>query len=200
MQNAPAASTEAVLSARKLELEIEKLTLDVATLRRVRRFELILRLMPSLTIMVTVLGFAFSIWQYSSEQRLAREAAERQAIREAEASQREFMKPLLDQQQSLYFQASTAAATIASSTDPVQRRLAVDKFWMLFWGPLVMVENTDVSGAMKSFSRCLDGQDKCNAGEIQNRSLTLASTLESSILKTWNTKPDDFIKGQFVYR
>jgi type II secretory pathway pseudopilin PulG len=193
-------SAKAPMESRKLELEVQKLTLDVASARRIQRFELVLRLMPSLTILVTVLGFAFSVWQYSSDQAKGREAAERQAVREAEASQREFMKPLLDKQQELYFEAATAAAMIASSPDPGERRQAERKFWTLYWGPLVMVESTDVSGAMKAFGRCISGEDKCSGPEVQDRSLALASALEASILKTWNAKPEDFIKGQFVYR
>lgn len=194
------AGAAASLDSRKLELEIEKLALDVASAREVQRFNLVLRLMPSLTIMVTVLGFGFSVWQYSSEQSKGREAAERQAVRDAEASQREFMKPLLDKQQQLYFEAATAAATIASSADAAQRRQAEATFWMLYWGPLVMVESTDVSGAMKAFGRCISGAEKCTGADLQNRSLALASALEASILRTWNTRPGDFVRGQFVYR
>jgi hypothetical protein len=200
MENEAGAGVRASLESRKLELEVEKLGLDVASARRIQRVELVLRLMPSLTIMVTVLGFAFSVWQYSSEQAKGRQAAERQAVREAEASQRDFMKPLLDKQQQLYFEAATAAATIASSSDPGQRRQAVEKFWSLYWGPLVMVESTDVSGAMKAFGSCISGAEKCSESDVQNRSLALASALETSIMRTWNAKPEDFVKGQFVYR
>jgi hypothetical protein len=195
-----AEAASASLGSRKLELEVERLALEVANARRTQRFELILRLLPSLTIMVTVLGFGFSVWQYNREQAKGREAAERQAIREAEASQREFMKPLLDKQQQLYFEAATAAATIASSSVPAQRKQAEDKFWTLYWGPLVMVESTDVSGAMKKFGWCLSGVEKCSPSDLQDRSLALASVLDTSILKTWNARPDEFIKGQFVYR
>jgi hypothetical protein len=110
------------------------------------------------------------------------------------------MKPLLEKQQELYFEAATAAATIASTRDAAERRKAEAKFWILYRGPLVMVESTDVSGAMKRFGRCLTGEDKCNDGKLNDRALALASTLETSMLKTWNAKPDEFIKGQFVYR
>jgi hypothetical protein len=195
---------ETILSARpavelrKLELEVEKLKLDITSSARIQRFDLVLRLMPALTIMVTVLGFVFTVWQYSHEQARARAAAERQSVRDAEARQREFMKPLLEKQQQLYFEA--AAATITSSSNPSQRQQAEAKFWILYWGPLVMVESTDVSGAMKAFGMCLSGNKKCSDGEVQNRSLALASTLETSILRTWNAKPEEFTKEQFVYR
>ncbi|HUR33305.1 MAG TPA: hypothetical protein VM032_05885 [Vicinamibacterales bacterium] len=200
MANATGTPAPASLESRKLALEVEKLGLDIASMRRVQRFELALRLMPSLAVIVTVLGFGFSVLQYTGEQAKDRKAVEEQAIRSAEASQREFMKPLLDKQQELYFEAATAAAVIASSPDLAARRQAEARFWTLYWGPLVMVESTEVSGAMKAFGRCLSGEEQCSSSDLQGRSLTLASALETSILKTWNARPDDFVKGQFVYR
>jgi hypothetical protein len=195
----------------KLRLEIQKLTLDVAGARKFARLDVALRLMPTATILVTVLGFMFTVWQYrteqaknrlASEQQAGKEAAERaeRARKDTETAQREFMRPLLEKQQELYFEAATAAATIVSTRDAAERRKAEGKFWILYRGPLVMVESTDVSGAMKKFGRCLTGEDPCDAGELNDRSLALASTLETSMLKTWNAKPDEFIKGQFVYR
>ena len=154
----------------KLRLEIQKLTLDVASARKFARLDIALRLMPTATIAVTVLGFMFTVWQYRTEQAKNRLASEQQAVRDAteraerarkdtETAQREFMKPLLEKQQELYFDAATAAATIASTRDAAERRKAEERFWILYRGPLVMVESTDVSGAMKKFSWCLTGQD-----------------------------------------
>jgi hypothetical protein len=58
----------AAAELRKLELEVEKLKLDIASAGRVQRFELALRLLPALTILTAVLGFAFTVWQYRAEQ------------------------------------------------------------------------------------------------------------------------------------
>jgi hypothetical protein len=195
----------------KLRLEVQKLTFDVANAARSSRFELLLRFLPTATVLVAVLGFAFTVWQYGVEQRNTREANERQALkdsseraaqakRETEVARREFMKPLLEKQQDLYFEAATVAAVIASTNDVAERRKAEARFWVLFWGPLVMVESQDVSGAMKALGRCLNGEEKCNAELLKNRSLALASTLETSMLKTWNAKPEEFTANQFVYR
>jgi hypothetical protein len=162
------------------------------------------------TVLVAVLGFVFTVWQYRSEQQKkraaidaqsARDKAERdeRARRDSDSAQREFMKPLIEKQQALYFEASNAAATIASSSDDRERSKARDTFWRLYWGPLVMVESTQVSRAMKSFGSCL-GRVQCKADEIKNRSLALASALEASMLKTWNAKPEEFTNNQFIYR
>ena len=102
--------------------------------------------------------------------------------------------------QQLYFEASEAAATIATSKDSTVRQKAEAKFWILFWGPLVMVEREEVSGAMKNFGYCLDGTEKCSTDEMKQRSLKLSSALETSLLRTWNANPDGFTKDQFIYR
>ena len=195
----------------KLRLEIQKLTLDVESARRSMGHDVLLRLLPSITVLVAVLGFGFSIWQYRVEQTKDRQARAEQVVRETteraerarkdtEAAQREFMKPLLEKQQELYFEAASAAATIAASTDPAERRKAEGTFWRLFWGPLVMVESKEVSAAMKRFGNCLNAVEACDAQEKRKRSLALASALETSLLNTWNAKPEDFTKGQFLYR
>jgi len=63
-----------------------------------------------------------------------------------------------------------------------------------------MVETEEVSGAMKTLGRCLDGTNKCSTSELQDQSLSLASTLEDSMLKNWNKKPEEFMTVQFDYR
>jgi hypothetical protein len=78
------------------------------------------------------------------------------------------MKPLLDKQLSLYFEASATAATIVKTTDVAERKKAINNFWRLYYGPLVMVENTAVSGSMKSFGSCLDGTDQCNENDLRD--------------------------------
>jgi hypothetical protein len=205
-------SARSSLETRKLELEVERLKLEVASTAKLQRFELTLKWLPTLQILVTVLGFAFTIWQYRAEQARNRTATAEQAVkqsaeraeqarREKELSQREFMKPLLEKQQQLYFDAASAAATVASpASNALERRQAEARFWVLYWGPLVMVETTEVSGAMKNFGKCLRGEEKCSAYELQSRSLSLASTLEAAMLKTWNAKPDEFTTFQFDYR
>ena len=181
-------------------MEKPKLSREAADKERLSGLEFMLRVLPAITVLVTVLGFVFTVWQYRSEQNKNRIAALQQSEKDNETAQRAYMKPLLEKQQQLYFEAATAAATIASTHDPVERRKAEANFWVLYWGPLVMVEGQDVSGAMKRFGNCLSGADKCNDEVLKQRSLALASTLEASMLKTWNAKPEDFTKNQFSYR
>ena len=185
---------------KKTQLEIEKLEVEIANTRKDQLIDSIVRLTPLLTVLVTVIGLGFTVWQYSAEQQKNRRER-------TETAQREFMKPLLEKQRELYFEASSAAATIAASSDPEERRRAINTFWQLYWGPLIFVESQEVSGAMKRFGECLNG-DCLSEGDQPNQpkdvklktlSLALASTMEASSLKTWNAKPEDFTTNQFVY-
>lgn len=203
--------TEAELQIDKQRLETEKLTLEVAALKRQgSQGRNLSSYVPLVSVLVTVAGFAFGIYQYraqqiqnrESQERLARqetEARERQADRDKENAQREFMKPLLDKQLSLYFEASATAATIVKTTDETERKKAINNFWRLYYGPLVMVESTGVSGSMKSFGFCLDGTEQCNENELRDRALALATSLQQALLNSWNMKPEDFTKDKFQY-
>ena len=205
------ADTEAELQLDRQRLETEKLKLEVAALnRQSAQSRSLSGYIPLISVLVTVAGFGFGIYQYraqqiqnrESQERLARqesEARERQAVTDKEHAQREFMKPLLDKQLSLYFEASATAATIVKTTDEAERKKAINNFWRLYYGPLVMVESQDVSGAMKSFGFCLDGTEQCDENDLRERALALATSLQKALLNSWNTKPEDYTKDKFQY-
>jgi|SRR5882672_1752572 len=189
----------AEVELQKLRLEVLKLQIDVASSEKLQRLNLVLQVLPTVTVLLAVIGFVFTVWQYRSEQQERRAATVLQSTKDSESAQREFMKPLIEKQQALYFEAASAAATIASTSDVKERKKATDTFWRLYWGPLVMVESMEVSGEMKEFGHCLDGSQRCAAAE-KTLSLALASALETSMLKTWNEKPEEFTNNQFIYR
>ncbi|MEK6324617.1 MAG: hypothetical protein AABN33_23500 [Acidobacteriota bacterium] len=205
------ADAEAELQLDRLRLETEKLRLEVASLRRESaRPPSLSSYVPLISVLVTVAGFGFGIYQYraqqiqnrESQERLAHqesEAREKQSARDKENAQREFMKPLLDKQLSLYFEASSTAATIVKTTDEAERKKAINSFWRLYYGPLVIVESTEVSGAMKIFGHCLDGTEQCDEQELGDRALALATSLQKTLLNSWNMKPEDFTKDKFQY-
>jgi hypothetical protein len=205
------ADTEAELQLDRQRLETEKIKLEVAALKKQSaQGRSLSGYVPLISVLVTVAGFGFGIYQYraqqiqnrESQERLARqesEARERQAVTDKEHAQREFMKPLLDKQLSLYFEASATAATIVKTTDEAERKKAINNFWRLYYGPLVMVESQGVSGAMKSFGFCLDGTEQCDENDLQERALALATSLQKALLNSWNLKPEDFTKDKFQY-
>ena len=195
----------------KLRLENEKLTLELQKLRGSNWVNSLISYLPLITVLLTVGGFCFGIYQYRAQQRANREANAEQSRRDREAreiqskrdtenAQREFMKPLLQNQLSLYLQTSAAAATIARSGDPNERKKAINDFWRLYEGPLIMVESKEVSGAMVRFGQCLDGTETCDEAEISDRCHSIASRMQESLLKSWNTSPENFATDKFTYR
>jgi hypothetical protein len=101
--------------AQKLQLEIENLKLDIDSKFHLRKFGVLLQLLPLFTVLVAVFGGVFSLWQYWSQQKQHQQEL-------SDIAQREFMKPLLEKQLNLYVEASAAAATIASTSDEVERQ------------------------------------------------------------------------------
>ena len=120
----------------------------------------------------------------------------------------ESQQPYRAKQIELYFEASRAASTIATSSNAAERLAAEEKFWNLYWGPLSVVEDTlavnnaanfDVESAMVIFGRCSpigmpDGRDttrsgltftRCTPIQLKSISLCLAHTVRDSIHSTW---------------
>jgi hypothetical protein len=75
-------------------------------------------------------------------------------------------------------QASGDAGILATSKDESKKRLAKDDFWQLYWGPLGIVEESDVATAMVSFGHCLEGN--C-AQSIEFLSLNLAHACRAEV-------------------
>ena len=78
-------------------------------------------------------------------------------------------RPFLEEQTKLCFQASETVARIATTDDPVKWKTAYDDFWMLYWGPLAIVEDRasdkigefrDVAKEMVDFGKALKTIDK----------------------------------------
>jgi len=195
----------------KLRLENEKLRLELDALQGGNGLSSLIPYLPLITVVVTIAGFAFGVYQYRAQQdsnitaqaeqsKKDREAREIQSKKDTETTQREFMKPLLQNQLAIYLQASAAAATISRSTDPVERKKAINDFWRLYEGPLIMVESKEVSGAMVKFGNCLDDVEACDQAEISKRAHALTSRMQESLLRSWNTNPENFAADKFTYR
>ena len=116
--------------------------------------------------------------------------------RSNETKELELRKPFWEKQLELYFTASEAVATIATSQDKETRSAAEAKFWMLYWGPLGIAEDAGmkqpedavVERAMVRFGNCLSGVDTCDSKELKRRSLSLAHKCRESVGKSWEVK------------
>lgn len=182
------------LADEKLRLECEKLREEIVRLRAPTKFsEWLASFSTGVTTLIAVAAFLLG---YMSEQKKNRQAAERQTKAEVEARDREFMKPLWERQLVLYFEASQAAATIATTTDVKEREQATNKFWMLYEGPLIVVETPSVSGAMKAFGECL----KQPCPNLRDLSRKLSSAIQHGIQEGAEARLSEFSKGKFDYR
>lgn len=140
------------------------------------------------TLLGILVGGLWAVWSYRQN------------------NEREFRRPLWDRQLALYFEASEAAAKVASLPDGRQRTEALNKFWSLYLGPLVIVEDDkNVADAMVNFGNCFvhpgenAPRNPCSAGEISNRSLHLAERCRISIATSWDTKFQNLISKQPKY-
>jgi hypothetical protein len=84
---------------------------------------------------LSVLTVAAGIWQFSTQQMQANR------------------QPFLQKQLELCFQATETAGRLASETDPIEWEKARITFWRLYWGPLSIVEDQAVEGAMVKLGR-----------------------------------------------
>jgi len=185
------------LADERLALECDKLREEIAKLRAPVKFsEKLPQYSTAVSTLIAVLVFLLGLGQYTKEQSKNREAAARQTKAEVEARDRTFMYPLWERQLALYFEASQAAATIATTTDSQERERAKNKFWMLYEGPLIVVESPSVSGAMKAFGECLEQQ----SGDLRDLSRQLSSAIQKSIEEGANIRLSEFSKGKFDYR
>jgi hypothetical protein len=199
-----------------VRLENEKLRLEIAELKhkggRADKFE---KYIPVITALIAVAGFWFGVYQYFHQQKVEtdRQAAEQREklenfeneLRRANDSRElELRKPFWEKQLALYFEASEAAATIATSSNPSSRQAAEAKFWNLYWGPLAIVEDAGmkkpedavIESAMVRFGWCLDGTAECNQAELKQRALSLAHKLRESVGKSWEVKFADLTESK----
>ena len=143
-------------------------------------------------LVTALIGFGTigaGIWQFREDSK-----------RRADNAQFEARKPFLVKQMELCFQASEAASTLASSTNPEDWQRAKETFWVLYWGPLSIVE-TPLSGErrpveeqMVVFGRELERlQDNPTlpVKSLEQRSLKLAHKCRDLIFDSWEIKRTD---------
>ncbi|MDM0037498.1 hypothetical protein QTH89_13820 [Variovorax sp. J22G21] len=128
-----------------------------------------------LTTIGAVIAFGWGAYQFLLTQR-----------GQAETRRVEATRPFLDRQLKLYTDATQAASTMATSKSPQEVAAARSKFFLLFWGELVMVEDRHVESAMVEF------RDALNAGkagaELEQLSLRLARACRNSLAESWGVK------------
>ena len=138
----------------------------------IARIEVIIRL---LTILGAVVAFSWGVFKYFEDNKNLVES------RRIEAT-----KPFLERQLKLYTEATQVASTIANTEDSPERRAAEERFYLLYWGELVMVENEGVEAAMVAFEKGLN--DKVPAKQLKDLSFNLARACRNSLALSWGIK------------
>jgi hypothetical protein len=183
------ADSESVSELENLRLQNEKLALEISGMRRAFIVDGIVRLAPLFTILIALAGFGFSTKQYLGQQNDTRVEQRLKRQSQEEDSRREFMKPLLAKRLDIYLDALEKAATLATAEDEKVKRSAKAHFDMLFYGPMVFVEDREVSQAMIAFKN----------SPTSNKSLALASALRKSYFGSLRFTPEQWQAQQEDY-
>jgi hypothetical protein len=123
-----------------------------------------------LTALVAVGTFAWAILQYGC------------------TSRNEFRKTFWEHQFTLYQQATSAAATIATARDIHQVEAERKTFWRLYYGELSIIEHPQVKDAMIAFGKQLKEVEARDGdlSSLKQLSYKLARECRLSLGKTWN--------------
>ena len=127
------------------------------------------------TAAVVIFGTAIGLWKY------------------LDSVEKDFRKPYWERQVSLYFEATSAAAILASSQNEKDLAEAEALFWRLYWGPLALVEDRRVEKAMFRFGKCLN--QGCPKRDLQDLSLALAYACRHSLGASWDINLES-LKGR----
>ena len=128
-----------------------------------------------ITAIGLVAGGIYSVVQYFN----TKQTDQRNFLLEAQ-------KPFLLKRLELCEQASSAAATLATSDDKAERKKAEATFWRLYWGPLGIVEGQSVESSMVKFGDCV--QEGCQRSEVEARALQLAHECRKEISEIWGIR------------
>ena len=101
-------------------------------------------------------------------------------------------QPFLQKQLELAFQASETASRLATVTDPAEWEKARLTFWLLYWGPLSVVEDPKVESAMVAFGTLLPADPLPNPTlpmtSLRVPSYNLAHAVRDLVLKSWDVR------------
>jgi len=130
-----------------------------------------------ITAIAVICGGAFATYQYFSNREYQLTTARIEA-----------QKPFLDKRLQLYLDATTAAATIATSKNESEVEKAKEQFWKLYLGPMIVVQDPTVENPMRQFADCLQDSKKCDA-PIAELARGLAQTCNRSLTRDWVPNP-----------
>lgn len=124
--------------------------------------------------LLSLLTFAVGIWQYADKQ--------------AQANREPFLKKQMD----LVFEASDTVSTLANATDAESWKKARARFWVLYWGPLGIVEDSRIARCMIDAGRLVP-QPQADVPALpvtglRTTSIRLSHVARDFILDNWDVQ------------
>src|SRR5208337_47560 len=127
-----------------------------------------------LTAAAIIIGGGWTLIQYNLNR------ADQVRTQKIEAS-----KPFLEKRLEFYIQLSTATATIATSKNQAVVAHAKEKFWLLYSGPLLVLEEPGLQVGVHAYADCLEDTPKCNGLPVTQLSHNLAVLAGNSVGNQW---------------
>lgn len=116
-------------------------------------------------VVALIAAGVFGLWKYSTD---------------LSAS---FKQPFYIQQMDTYMEMAKVVSNIAVSSSYDERQEMSAKFWRLYYGKMVLVEDSDVVDSMKDFGQCLI--KGCGEEELREKALLLTKAARHSIGNAW---------------
>jgi hypothetical protein len=131
-----------------------------------------LDVVPWVGLVVSILTVWVGIWQF--------------LLQQIQSNKQEFGKKQLE----LCVQATDAAARLAETKDPVEWEKSRQAFWILYWGPLAIVEDQNMATAMIDFGKHLPKDSVPPSGlpvhDLDAPAINIAHAARNLIQTNWN--------------
>ncbi|EDP96480.1 hypothetical protein U8527_10220 [Kordia algicida OT-1] len=146
---------------------------------------------------ITVVGFIVTIFIFYIGQRNQLKALERQIQTQSDENKvqhlHSFQNSFWQKQLDLYVKVTTAAAELTQfELNSESYKNSRKNFYTYFWGPMSIVEDSNVKKAMENFSESLlnyeSNVSKTSLRNLENHSYQLAQTCRNSSIKRWDLK------------
>ncbi|MBN9119639.1 MAG: hypothetical protein J0I06_10875 [Planctomycetes bacterium] len=224
---APTPLTDDELKRRHLEQEVEKLKLEVKKLQQSAIWDHLGRVLGIATAIGAIVSVWVGLQQYYGQQTQierqfqdqrkkdedqfraeqvrrdedrAKAELERKKVDEQRTAelQREAARPFWDSQLKLYLRAAEAAALVATTDSDEVRAKAEREFWVLYWGPLAIVEDvtaqgvrSKIAGRMVEFGNYIRDTPvtKRDRQRMEQFSLRLAHAMRDATGPSFNLTP-----------
>jgi hypothetical protein len=141
------------------------------------------RWLKVLSVLGVIVSFFWGVLVWQTEQVAERTQMVAEANRVAETRKIEATRPFLERQLRLYTEATQVVARLAASSNARDLEDDWKRFQQLYWGELVLVEDSRVEAAMKRFGDALS--ESKSQQELRQLSLGLAGACRDSLSQSW---------------